>query len=194
MTEPIRVLMISGEYPPMEGGVADFTAIVSEKLHARGAQVHVLTSHAAQDAREAESAQVHAVMDDWGFGPLVRKMRELIADVRPDVVNIQYQTAAYGMHPAINLLPRFFPQIPVVVTFTICGCRTSFPKPAPFVAGSTWILPAPLMPSSSPTLRTVPSSRKLQAYVGWRRSRSAATSATTCPKAMIGRYGGGNGA
>ena len=131
MTEPIRVLMISGEYPPMEGGVAEFTAIVSEKLHARGAQVHVLTSHAAQDAREAESAQVHAVMDDWGFGPLVRKMRELIADVRPDVVNIQYQTAAYGMHPAINLLPRFFPQIPVVVTFHDLRVPYLLPKAGP---------------------------------------------------------------
>ena len=44
MTDPIRVLMISGEYPPMEGGVADFTSIVDQMLVDRGAEVHVLTS------------------------------------------------------------------------------------------------------------------------------------------------------
>jgi glycosyltransferase involved in cell wall biosynthesis len=118
MTDAMRVLMISGEYPPMEGGVADFTSIVGQRLVERGAEVHVLTSRDASDhADDHGLIVVHAEMDDWGFKPLYGRLRELVADVRPDIINIQYQTAAYAMHPAINLLPRFSPQIPIVVTF-----------------------------------------------------------------------------
>jgi glycosyltransferase involved in cell wall biosynthesis len=119
MTEDLRVLMISGEYPPMEGGVADFTSIVGQRLADRGAVVHVLTSNAAAAASPDDQVPVvvHAEMDDWGFKTLYRRLRALVATVDPDIINIQYQTAAYGMHPAINLLPRFFPEVPIVVTF-----------------------------------------------------------------------------
>jgi hypothetical protein len=44
MSDGLRVLMISGEYPPMEGGVADFTALLSGALAGLGCQVAVLTS------------------------------------------------------------------------------------------------------------------------------------------------------
>jgi len=118
MTESLRVLMISGEYPPMEGGVADFTAIVGQQLVERGVDVHVLTSRAAAAAADDHGPiTVHADMEAWAFRPLYNRMRELLGVTRPDLVNIQYQTAAYGMHPAINLLPRFFRDVPTVVTF-----------------------------------------------------------------------------
>jgi glycosyltransferase involved in cell wall biosynthesis len=114
----IKLLLITGEYPPMEGGVADFTAIVAERLANRGAAVHVLTSEQAGTQRQALGpVTVHARMSDWGFRSLFRAVRELVTELAPDVVNIQYQTAAYGMHPAVNLFPRFFGEVPVVTTF-----------------------------------------------------------------------------
>ena len=39
-----RVLLISGEYPPMEGGVADFTHLLGLAMAEQGMEVHVLTS------------------------------------------------------------------------------------------------------------------------------------------------------
>jgi glycosyltransferase involved in cell wall biosynthesis len=113
----IKLLLITGEYPPMEGGVADFTAIVGERLASRGAEVHVLTSEQAAEGAQGGPVTVHARMADWGFRALYRAVRELVAELSPDLVNIQYQTAAFGMRPAINLLPRFFGDVPVVTTF-----------------------------------------------------------------------------
>lgn len=131
MSRSLRVLMISGEFPPMEGGVADFTEIVGERLVARGAEVHVLTStQASGGAAEHAPVTVHAHMDDWGFKPLYGQVREIVTRFQPDVINVQYQTAAYGMHPAINLLPRFSSDVPVVVTFHDLRVPYLLPKAA----------------------------------------------------------------
>ncbi|MBC7236967.1 MAG: glycosyltransferase family 4 protein, partial [Chloroflexi bacterium] len=47
---------------------------------------------------------------------------------RLDVVNIQYQSAAYGLHPAINLLPHLVREVPMVVTFHDLRPPYLFPK------------------------------------------------------------------
>ncbi len=115
--EGIKLLLISGEYPPMEGGVADFTAIIGERLAQRGAQVHVLTSEQAAEETRGGPVTVHPRMSEWSFRPLYRTVRELLREHSPDLINIQYQTAAYGMHPAINFLPHVVDDIPIVTTF-----------------------------------------------------------------------------
>ncbi|MBC7236854.1 MAG: hypothetical protein H5T69_13525, partial [Chloroflexi bacterium] len=100
MTGP-RVLMITGEYPPMEGGVADFTAILSRTmadLSPDGSvELHVLTSERAGPARTEGDVTVHPLMRRWGWLALPRAVRDLVARFRLDVVNIQYQSAAYGL-------------------------------------------------------------------------------------------------
>jgi glycosyltransferase involved in cell wall biosynthesis len=45
-----------------------------------------------------------AVVERWDWG-CWRTILGLVQQHRPDVVHIQYQAAAYAMHPAINLLP-----------------------------------------------------------------------------------------
>ncbi|MGI6367285.1 MAG: glycosyltransferase family 4 protein [Anaerolineae bacterium] len=118
MKEPLRVLMVTGEYPPMEGGVADFTSIIVGRLVERGARVEILTSVGAEDAtRGHDQAAVHATMSQWGFRALYRQLHSLLSSFQPDVINVQYQTAAFGMQPAINFMPRFTRGVPVVVTF-----------------------------------------------------------------------------
>ncbi|MBM3189987.1 MAG: glycosyltransferase, partial [Chloroflexi bacterium] len=124
----MRVLLISGEYPPMQGGVADFSAILANELARQGAEVHVLTSIEAGAQARADAVRVHAILRAWRWAPLYRAVRELLRDVRPEVINIQYQAAAYGMHPAINLLPRVFPGVPAVVTFHDLKVPYLFPK------------------------------------------------------------------
>jgi glycosyltransferase involved in cell wall biosynthesis len=55
---------------------------------------------------------------DWGSW---RHLGALLRDLRPDVVHLQYQTGAFGMHPSVNLLPLALrglgPGAPFVVTF-----------------------------------------------------------------------------
>jgi glycosyltransferase involved in cell wall biosynthesis len=101
----MHIGLITGEFPPMQGGVGDFTHELGKALAAQGCRVSVITSKTAGSKRQADGIAVFPIIErwDWGcWGVILKLVREL----GPDVVNIQYQTAAYGMHPAINLLPR----------------------------------------------------------------------------------------
>jgi glycosyltransferase involved in cell wall biosynthesis len=74
---------------------------------------------------------VRPIVDRWNWGSW-RHVLQTVQDTGADVVHIQYQTAAYGMHPAVNLLPlrlRWVSQRPrVVVTFHDLLVPYLFPK------------------------------------------------------------------
>ena len=101
----MRVGLITGEFPPMQGGVGDFTHELGKALAALGCQVSVITSTKAGSERQVDGIAVFPIIEKWGWGcwGIILK---LVRELEPDVLNIQYQTAAYGMHPAINFLPR----------------------------------------------------------------------------------------
>lgn len=115
----MRICLISGEFPPMQGGVGDFTWRLGEAMAVKGHQVMILTSRQAAGAT-CQGCSVRAEVPRWNWG-FWGTARRLFEETRPDVVNIQYQTAAYGMHPAVNLFPwwlrRWRGRPAVVVTF-----------------------------------------------------------------------------
>lgn len=97
----LRILFVTGEYPPLEGGVADYTGILARTLAVMGQEVAVLTS-AAVGTAPPDPPTVFAQVSRWDWR-MWRILDDRIAAWRPDVVHIQYQTAAFGMHPAVNL-------------------------------------------------------------------------------------------
>jgi len=144
----MRVCLLSGEFPPMQGGVGDFTREMGLALNRLGATVSVLSSTKAASLdggevapdggsvleRDGLSLQVLPVIRRWDFSCWSR-IGEFIGSSKPEILNIQYQTAAYQMHPAINLLPwrlRLSKDRPrVVVTFHDLKLPYLFPKAGP---------------------------------------------------------------
>jgi glycosyltransferase involved in cell wall biosynthesis len=98
----MKVLFVSGEFPPMQGGVGDYTCQIGLALSELGCQVHVVTSIHGQPV---EGLTVHPVVERWDWS-CWRTLLHLIERHQPDIIHIQYQAAAYAMHPAINLVPR----------------------------------------------------------------------------------------
>ncbi|HLI50333.1 MAG TPA: glycosyltransferase [Thermomicrobiaceae bacterium] len=120
------VLFISGEYPPMHGGVGDYTARLAAALEAEGWNPAVLTSQAVYPS----PAGVYSEVGRWSWR-LLGKARRTAFQVGAAIVHIQYQTGAFGMHPAINLLPwslRRGGQLPSVTTFHDLREPYLFPK------------------------------------------------------------------
>jgi glycosyltransferase involved in cell wall biosynthesis len=122
----------------MQGGVGDYTHELAVAFLALGAEVHVLTSSAPSNRGEDSSRPlaaepiVHRPVARWGWGvlPLVAGW---VRDNSPDVVHVQYQTAAYGMHPAVNFLPAWLHRrvgraSRVVVTYHDVNVPYLFPK------------------------------------------------------------------
>jgi glycosyltransferase involved in cell wall biosynthesis len=103
-----HVLFVTGEYPPMPGGVGAYTRELAKALHAQDARVTVLTSQRAADPnylRDGTTLRVLPVIPKWDWG-IWRTVGQLAAEMAVDWLHVQYQTAAYGMHPAINFAPR----------------------------------------------------------------------------------------
>ncbi len=125
----MRIGQITGEYPPMQGGVGAFTQELGRALIALGHEVFVYTDRrAAPDPSGA--LHVTAQARGWGIGTLWRVRRWAEAR-RLDVVNLQYQAAAYGMTPPIHFLPRVLRRPRVVVTFHDLLVPYLFPKAGP---------------------------------------------------------------
>lgn len=92
------ICLLTAEYPPQPGGVGDYTACLENALRAAGSAVFVLNSETVLGQRSFKLG--------WGWRSLPQIAA--ILKLRPaQVVNIQYQTGAYRMHPAVNFLPLY---------------------------------------------------------------------------------------
>ncbi len=137
----LKIGFITGEYPPMEGGVGAFTQELAKELAKDGHDIHVLTSKMARPKDEKRSlwdlkepyeigyAKLHAHVGRWRWGAM-NSVAAAAVRFDLDVVNIQYQAIAYDMHfPAINFLPWRMREIsPVIVTFHDLRVPYLFPK------------------------------------------------------------------
>ncbi len=120
----MRVGIVTGEYPPMQGGIGAYTRILAHEMKHQGADVSIFTSE--QAASTDTSIFVMNWMKSWGVSSL-SLINQWAHEFRADIINIQFQTAAYGMSPWIHFLPHFT-QIPVITTFHDLRHPYLFPK------------------------------------------------------------------
>lgn len=121
----MRIGLISGEYPPMRGGVGDYSACLAEALSKRGHQVFVLARPESSESRPhilIENSLSHWGMTSWG------KIRRWVQHHALDVVNLQYQTAIYNMRGEMHFLPLALRDVPFITTFHDLLPPYLFPK------------------------------------------------------------------
>ncbi|MDT8306815.1 MAG: glycosyltransferase family 4 protein [Anaerolineae bacterium] len=140
----MRIGLITGEYPPMQGGVGAFTYELARQLHALGHEVHVFTSRAARPSPpegvrvswrtlnepvEVPYGWLYPRARRWGWGDM-GTIADIALRYELEVVNIQYQAAAYNMRSAaINLAPwRLRGLTTVVTTFHDLRVPYLFPR------------------------------------------------------------------
>jgi glycosyltransferase involved in cell wall biosynthesis len=126
----------------MQGGVADYTRELARAMVAAGPEVGILTSVKAAPALEDAGVAVFPQIESWGWR-LWDALDAFTADWQPDVVHIQFQTAAFDMRPAINLWAwRPWSQRPralTAVTFHDLLIPYLFPK-AHWVGARRWVM------------------------------------------------------
>lgn len=138
---PLKIGLVTGEYPPMEGGVGAFSQELARALAATGHEIHIITSREARpptverrwqallEPVETDCGLLHPVVRRWRW-PMLAQVADIVQRYELDLVNIQYQAAAYDMRsPAINLLPwRLKGLVRTVVTFHDLRVPYLFPK------------------------------------------------------------------
>jgi glycosyltransferase involved in cell wall biosynthesis len=123
----MRIGIATGEYPPMAGGVGAYSRELGRALAEQGHAVYVFTRADAAKSGEAGIEVLGAVAGKWGWG-VNRQIARWAAQNNLDVVDIQYQTAAFNMHPAIHWLPGRVREARVAVTFHDLKTPYLFPK------------------------------------------------------------------
>ncbi len=126
----MRIGQITGEYPPMQGGVGAFTQELARALVDLGHELFVFTDHRAANGKKNEPAHVTADAHTWGWGTLSRIRRWAQAQ-KLDIVNIQYQAAAFNMAAFVHILPVRLDTVRVVTTFHDLLVPYLFPKAGP---------------------------------------------------------------
>jgi glycosyltransferase involved in cell wall biosynthesis len=138
---PLKIGLVTGEYPPMQGGVGAFTRELAKALALAGCEIHIITDRRARPAEKRQNwrllqepidlgfAQLHARVGQWRW-PVLTTVTDIVVRQELDVLNIQYQAAAYHMRsPAINFLPwRLKGITKTVVTFHDLRVPYLFPK------------------------------------------------------------------
>jgi glycosyltransferase involved in cell wall biosynthesis len=119
----MRVLLITGSFPPMTCGVGDYTHALAGALAGRpGVEVGVLTS-AEAGPTGSEKYPVFPAVRDWKRADFA-EVKAVVGSFKPDVVHLQYPTAGYrntlawqlpirlsalGL-PVVQTWPEYFPR------------------------------------------------------------------------------------
>ena len=141
--EQPNVLFVTGEYPPMVGGVGRFTAELARALQAQGARIAVLTDKQVTASTESDAVRVLPQRDRWGWG-ILTDIPACARAVGAEWVHVQYQTAAYGMHPAINALPYFLRRHGLRAAWTYHDLRVPYLFPKAGARLRNWVTRLPL--------------------------------------------------
>ena len=123
----MNIGIVTGEYPPMKGGVGDYTRNLALHLTTAGHKVQVITDQRC--IHPNNYADKHKIISNvskrWSWLDLWR-IRTTTSQL--DVLCIQYQAAAYGsMRPPIHFLP-YLTVPPTVITFHDLEPPYLFPK------------------------------------------------------------------
>ncbi len=129
----MKITFLTGEYPPMQGGIGDHTAYLAEHLHPLGVEPSVLISRRWPGGNVTLPVFADVPAWNWRSWPAIVRFINIH---RPDILHIQYQAAAFDLGGWVNWLPWYLKQrrLPVRLITTFHDLRVPyiFPKAGPF--------------------------------------------------------------
>lgn len=123
-----RILFLTGEYPPLRGGVGDYTQRLAQELAARGWAVEIATRQLP--IHPSDGLPVRWQLASWGR-PLWQMLRNLRRSGWRGVLHLQYQAGAFDLQGRVALLPLLARPLPMVTTFHDTRVPYLFPKAGP---------------------------------------------------------------
>jgi glycosyltransferase involved in cell wall biosynthesis len=141
----IKVSFLTGEYPPMQGGIADHIVHLANKMAVFEIDSSILTSRRWQETASGDIASptrtvasprhhVYPVLPNWGWR-CWPATATFIAKHQPNIVHIQYQAAAFDLGGWVNWLPWYLKKrqirTHIVTTFHDLRLPYIFPKAGP---------------------------------------------------------------
>jgi polysaccharide biosynthesis protein PslF len=102
----VKLLVISGVFPPRKVAEADYALHLCNNLAARGIETEVLSTIESSPPGNL-SFKVHATMRDWSWRDLPR-FSKCLNRFAPDAILVNYVSFIYNYHPMVTFVPTFF--------------------------------------------------------------------------------------
>lgn len=112
-----HILFITGEYPPLTGGVGAYTERLAHALASLGWQPSVLTTSRLGPAEPAPPVDVYPLVDRWDWR-IWNAAPRLAQQIGASWLHVQYQTAAFNMNPSVNFAVRKWQRNGLLVAWT----------------------------------------------------------------------------
>lgn len=114
----MRVLLVSGSFPPMRCGVGDYTKQLAMALRDQENVTAAVLTDESSSTLEGTGIEVYPIASGW-VPPDAITIYNLVRRWEPDIVHIQYPTQGYGGKKLPWVLPTFFHCLgyPVVQTW-----------------------------------------------------------------------------
>lgn len=91
-----RWAILTGEYPPQPGGVADYTRLLATGLAKAGDEVHVWSPSCTQTGQNDRGIQIHRLVGSFGPAAILQLHRDLGQLEKPYRILVQYVPHAFG--------------------------------------------------------------------------------------------------
>ncbi len=103
----LRILLITGSFPPQKCGVGDYCHSLAQALSdLPGIHVGVISSQSAGSVSYSRTFEVFPIIKNWGLSEAPKLIRKIKA-WNPDIVHVQYPTQGYKK----SILPWLIPAI-----------------------------------------------------------------------------------
>lgn len=99
----MKICFIVGAFPNMKCGIGDYTNILAYELSKRGAEISIITSKKGNS--ENLDFKIYNICEKWDMKDK-RNIINLLKDIKPDYVHIQYPSDEYRKNVMINFLPK----------------------------------------------------------------------------------------
>jgi glycosyltransferase involved in cell wall biosynthesis len=114
----LKILIITGSYPPDKCGVGSYTYSLANALAAKsGLEIGVLTSVGKDPPYDSSRVKLFRLISGWKIKNMFQ-VKRIVSEFRPDVVHIQYPTQGYNgrLSKFLPILMRFM-GVPVIQTW-----------------------------------------------------------------------------
>lgn len=119
----MRIGLITGEYPPLQGGVSAHVAMLAKYLVQHGHDVFIFSNNRAE---QQDNIPLMNTITKWTY-QTNRLVQQWVTEHAIEIVNLHFQTAAYDMSPWVHFMPHMI-DVPFITTFHDLRFPYLFPK------------------------------------------------------------------
>ena len=100
----MRILIVTGRYPPLKCGIGFYTRELSKSLSLMGEHVSILSTFSSREPKKIHGVELLQGVKKWNFLSIFT-VNKIIKKWKPDVIHVQFPTHAFFESISYSLIP-----------------------------------------------------------------------------------------